>query len=320
MTGLTFGKDLPRNFSREEDSDGTIHYKYHPPPHPIRRRSESSSSSGEELLSTKNLERNFKTRRVKQGNQRFLIVDPHTTSSDSSTETSSDDEEEQNFRSNAVGCSSRSLARKRKLMRMTSSSAQAPSIGQDNTTRMSTHTSSSWKNSSGKKKWYPQVIFVAKAHKSGIGYHLTDDDLRQNMEKLTETSEKILNLWVYTSPLADVGQEVEIFFHAFVQFYTNKYSYSIEKQQDGIYIQRSGREQLEHVKDRFLTKKRNTPIKERTGDVGRMTVKDLVKWLYWNDELKKTYSLKNCNCQHFAKRVFDEFAKTRTVTLTTINY
>ena len=46
-------------------------------------------------------------------------------------------------------------------------------------------------------------------------------------------------------------------------------------------------------------------------DRGRKTIKDLIDFLYDEDELNINYDLLVNNCKDFAKRIFDEFAETK---------
>ena len=48
-------------------------------------------------------------------------------------------------------------------------------------------------------------------------------------------------------------------------------------------------------------------------------MKDLIDYLYQKDELHKPYNLASDNCKDFAKRIFDEFAKSKYLTFSIDN-
>ena len=52
-------------------------------------------------------------------------------------------------------------------------------------------------------------------------------------------------------------------------------------------------------------------------DSGRRSMMDLIDYLYQKDELNKPYSLMFENCQHFAKRIFDEIAESESLIIDT---
>jgi len=82
-----------------------------------------------------------------------------------------------------------------------------------------------------------------------------------------------------------------------------------KKNSEGITIQRS--KKIEFVKDRYRRDERRTPVEIMKQDSGRGSMEDLIDYLYGEDELNKPYDWLLDNCQHFAKRIFDEIAKTK---------
>jgi len=99
--------------------------------------------------------------------------------------------------------------------------------------------------------------------------------------------------------------------HQFVVFVTDNWYWSIEKNDKHILIQRS--EGLPCVRDFRYEKaeriKRNTPVVQLRFDYGRKSMKELIEFLYRENELNNKYHWIADNCQDFAKRVFDEFAE-----------
>lgn len=56
---------------------------------------------------------------------------------------------------------------------------------------------------------------------------------------------------------------------------------------------------------------RKVVVTQMSYDRGRKTIKDLIDFLYDEDELNINYDLLVNNCKDFAKRIFDEFAETK---------
>lgn len=141
-------------------------------------------------------------------------------------------------------------------------------------------------------------------------YLIDHDLLVQTMSLLIDFSENILNIWVFKSPLSD-WQRTQLFLnHQFVVIKTKNWWWSIEKNSEVILIQRS-----KHFKgyggvlDYANNNKRKTPLLRVSSDVGQKTMKDLIEFLHEEDELNKTYFWNVNNCKHFAKKIYDEFAK-----------
>ena len=167
--------------------------------------------------------------------------------------------------------------------------------------------SSNGKNGS---EWKSKVYFDPESDiSSGSDYFLSDAELRTRLEELIDCNEEIRKIWVYSHPLYDWQIMEGLMYHAFIVLETDQWWWSIEKNDEGITIQHS--KYLEFVKERYRREKRTTPINERKHDSGRMKMLDLVNWLYEKDELNQGYrfDIRHFNCQGFAKRVFDHFAK-----------
>ena len=125
------------------------------------------------------------------------------------------------------------------------------------------------------------------------------------MSLLIDFSENILNIWVCD------WQRTQLFLnHQFVVIKTMNWWWSIEKNSEVILIQRS-----KHFKgyggvlDYANNNKRKTPLLRVSSDVGQKTMKDLIEFLHEEDELNKAYFWNVNNCKHFAKKIYDEFAK-----------
>ena len=155
--------------------------------------------------------------------------------------------------------------------------------------------------------WKSKVYFDLESDSPrGEGYHINDEQLLEKMGEIIDESEYIQKIWVYKKPLSSW---LWIFHHQFVVLETSAWWWSIEKNGEGITIQRS--RGLSYVKDYYRRTERIKPIEEVNSDQGRMKMKDLIEFLYQENELNKPYHFMNENCQHFAKRIFDKFAKAK---------
>lgn len=124
-----------------------------------------------------------------------------------------------------------------------------------------------------------------------------------------DASEKIQHIRVYKNPLSSWQLTQVLVNHQFVVLETDSWYWSIEKQSKGIVIQRS--KELSKVRDYVEQKPRITPVVLMSDDEATKSTKDLPDFIRSEGELKKTYHWIGDNCQAFAKRVFDEFAKTK---------
>ena len=163
--------------------------------------------------------------------------------------------------------------------------------------------------------WKGEIYFDPESDKTtGESHNITDNELREKLGTLIKTSEEILHIRIYSNKLHDLQltSQVLLVFHAFIVLETNDWWWSIEKNEEGITIQRS--KKIEYVRDKYRQHPRKKPILKRIEDNGRKKMEDLVNWLYQKDELNRKYSWdkQEANCQGFANGIFDEFAKTKT--------
>lgn len=157
--------------------------------------------------------------------------------------------------------------------------------------------------------WQNQVAFDPRADQpfdASNVIRINNDSLINEMESLIDTSENIKSIGVYKCPLNE-GQLVQLLdCHQFVVLGTANWWYSIEKNSVFICIRRS--KSIESVRCYFTDQRRKTDIKQISLDDGRDTMKDLIQFLYTNNELNKRYDSVSSNCHAFAKRIFDKFA------------
>ncbi len=141
----------------------------------------------------------------------------------------------------------------------------------------------------------------------GYVFLIDDPTLQYAMSNLIDCSEKILNIWVFKSPLTG-WQITQLFLnHQFVVIETDNWWWSIEKNAEEIDIQRS--KYAKGVRDYAINEKRRTPLRRVSSDIGQKTMKELIEFLYQYDELNARYFLGLRDCQHFAEKVFNEFSK-----------
>ena len=127
------------------------------------------------------------------------------------------------------------------------------------------------------------------------------------MERI-DGSEKITNVCIYKVPLGEWQLTDALLYHVFVMFETEKYCWTIEKNSEGITIQRS--EKFKAVVNNYRQEKRCKTEYWKPEliiqDKGRLTMTEVVNFLHSNDFLNQKYSLASSNCKDFAKAFFDE--------------
>jgi hypothetical protein len=118
----------------------------------------------------------------------------------------------------------------------------------------------------------------------------------------------IIKIWQKKGKLS-AGQVTQLILnHQFIVLETGSWWWSIEKDSEGILIQRSI--QLEDVEEKFITEPRAPPILDLKSAKGRpgSGMNDVVNYVYNNNELSKTYNVVLENCKHFATRIFNGFS------------
>ena len=158
-------------------------------------------------------------------------------------------------------------------------------------------------------EWKSKVFFDSDSSGSGKRYRIADDDLVEKLEELCDLSEEIDAVATYTLPLGEWQLTDLLLYHEFALFETRKWWWTIEKDGEGLHIQRS--KDKEDVRDRF---KRELRLKgsrwkvtinnERCEPDNTTTVRNLVKWLWRKDELNQTYNYLANNCKDLAGRVY----------------
>ena len=175
----------------------------------------------------------------------------------------------------------------------------------------SSSSSSSSSGSSGKGSgvYQRRVVFDPDADKSeGKLYYVSDEELKSRMLELIE-NETIMNITIYKHKLYDWQSTQALLYHCFVILETNYWWWSVEKNSEGVFVQRS--KKWTYVVDYLERRRRNHPIYKVISDTSRMTLRDFVHMLYFSDAVGSGYNSLTNNCKHFAKTVFDKAAAHR---------
>ena len=159
--------------------------------------------------------------------------------------------------------------------------------------------------------WQSQVAFdpnAEQAFNAGNVIFMNHYWLKNVMASLIDTSEYILSIAVYKCPLRD-GQLFQLLdCHQFVVLETANWWYSIEKNSEFIYIQRTSKaNSIEFVRCKIRNQRRNADILRISCANGKGSMGDLITFLCNNGELNKRYDSVSSNCHVFAKTVFDKF-------------
>ena len=156
--------------------------------------------------------------------------------------------------------------------------------------------------------WTARVYFDPHADEtdSEICFY-TDDELQTALAEHVGQDEVITNVQYYTHPLSAAQVTAFVFYHAFIVFETEHWWWSIEKNMEGITIQRA--RNIENVRDKYRQKERtahwwastSTPslLKSTPGQQdNRMW--HICDFLYAEYFLNEKYNWTSANCQHFA--------------------
>lgn len=162
--------------------------------------------------------------------------------------------------------------------------------------------------------WTSKIYFDPESDESrGTTYSITDDELRTKMTELVDPEEKIIEVFIYKIPLNESQWTNLLLNHQFIVFETGCFWWSIEKNDEGLTVQRS--KHLNAVLRRYRQKPRIEgtywdvqPIQK---DEGRRTMGEFIEWLWKKDHLNKKYNWLTSNCKDFARNVFNEIARNK---------
>ena len=159
--------------------------------------------------------------------------------------------------------------------------------------------------------WRSKVFYDADSSGEGQTYEIADRDLKKTMAELCVLTEEISSVRTCKVPLSEWQLSSLLFYHEFVLFETPEWWWTIEKDGEGIHIQRS--KDIENVRDRFDRKPRLTgwywKVTEKKASCkpeNPTTLKNLIEWLWDWDELNRAYHVtRKNNCQDLALRVYE---------------
>lgn len=162
-------------------------------------------------------------------------------------------------------------------------------------------------SSGGGNQHIGKLYFDPKADLPGDGYFITDAELRERLGELVEESEKILEVRYYIHPLYGWQLMKNLLHHAFIVFETDKWWWSIEKNELGVTIQRS--KEIEFVRDKFRRQDRTTDlfgggIKCEKKYKGSHTLQELISHIYKQNYLNEDYNVVSNNCKDFADKIY----------------
>lgn len=159
------------------------------------------------------------------------------------------------------------------------------------------------------ERYSPEVYFDPEADsETGADYNIPDDDLKDKLLAVIGENEEITTVSIYKSKLFRWQVTSSMLYHAFVVLETEQWWWSVEKNGEGVTIQRS--KDLRYVKDHYRRGRRNEVSREPlVTDTGRYNLHEFVLMLYLSDAVRSQYHLLDNNCKDFAQVVFDEVAK-----------
>jgi hypothetical protein len=170
--------------------------------------------------------------------------------------------------------------------------------------------------SSGSDTYTKKLYFDPKADEpEEDGYWITDEELRQKLTNLVDVSENIDQVMYYSNPLYSWQMSNALLHHAFIVFKTENWWWSIEKNNEGVTIQRS--KKLESVRDMYRRAKRTTGKTSLTDIIlvkksnGYTKINELINYLWRKDYLNQEYGVLSYNCQHFADLIFRRISESK---------
>ena len=138
--------------------------------------------------------------------------------------------------------------------------------------------------------WKYLVYFVPNADEIPRSeYHINYQSLIRDMSELIDGSEEIVRVLLYKNPLTDWQLTQFLFNHQFVVLETKSWWWSIEKDDEGIVVQRA--KHVENVKNWHRQGPRIQPVAVVTDDQGgEKTMQDFINFLAVNQEQFLTYN------------------------------
>ncbi|CAF0780498.1 unnamed protein product [Brachionus calyciflorus] len=147
-----------------------------------------------------------------------------------------------------------------------------------------------------------KLYFDPEADKDiGTHYYIKDDELIEKIRGIIDINEPILEIRIYKNPLSNA--QLTKFYHAFILFETKDWWWTIEKNSEGVTVQRC--KYIEYVREKYRRKDRLTSVDLIKKVRGSGTVLDLIRIVYKKDLLGSKYNVLENNCQTFASIIFN---------------
>ena len=163
--------------------------------------------------------------------------------------------------------------------------------------------------------WKSVVYYDPEADKhTERSYTISRHDLQKKLKELVDAKENIQIVTAYKAPLSKYQLTKLLLYHMIIVFKTEDWWWSIEKNDEGITIQRS--KEATAVRDKYRKRDRISGLSDISTmktDTGRKSVHDLIDWLWKENELNNFYDITSSNCQHFGKKVFNFVAQYKTL-------
>ena len=156
-------------------------------------------------------------------------------------------------------------------------------------------------------EWTYKIYFDPNADiKDETIHEFTERELMNKLKDLVGVNEQIDKVEKCKHKLWWLQLTYFIFYHMFILFKTKSYWWTIEKNSQGITIQRS--KHRDAVEKRYRCEDR-LHVKRKEIKSGHCNVYDLIGWLYKSNELNREYHFWKSNCQHFGNAVFNRVAE-----------
>ena len=160
-------------------------------------------------------------------------------------------------------------------------------------------------------KWKYQVYFDMEANdKRGKHYAIDDKDLMKDLKERIGINENIKYVRAYKSPLASIQLTDFLLYHMFIEFETDEWWWTIEKDGYELILRRSKIRSAVRENNKHGKRNRITLLEE---DQGCKNVFDLIDWLYRSNEVNKPFDLLQRNCKDFGKAVFNQVARNKSL-------
>ena len=162
-------------------------------------------------------------------------------------------------------------------------------------------------------EWTSRIYFNPRADnkkEESRQYELNNEDLKTTIQRLID-NERIIKVFVYKVSLFGWQLSNLLMYHAFVVILTNKWWWSVEKNTEGITIQRS--KEKTFVQDFYRENKRPSSCTLLEEERGYGYLMGIFEWFYNTRQLHQEYNLYYSNCKDFANALFQKIAFSKNI-------